>query len=36
LREFHDVILGHGAVPLDTLEELVRAFVAEKQVAAVN
>lgn len=36
LREFHDVILGHGAVPLDMLEELVRAFIAGKQAAAIN
>lgn len=30
LREFHDVILRQGAVPLDVLEELVEAWLNEK------
>ena len=31
LREFHDVILGSGAVPLDVLEELVETWVGNKK-----
>lgn len=31
LREFHDTVLVHGAVPLDTLEELVDTYIAEKK-----
>ena len=31
LREFHDAILVHGAVPLDTLEDLVDTYIAEKR-----
>ena len=30
LREFHDLILKNGALPLDMLEELVRSWVEEK------
>ena len=28
LRAFHDVVLGHGAVPLSVLEEQVRGYIA--------
>ncbi len=31
LREFHDAILVHGAVPLDTLEDLVDSYIAGKK-----
>lgn len=31
LREFHDVVLVHGAVPLKVLEELVDAYIQQKR-----
>ena len=31
IREFHDVVLANGAVPLDVLEELVADWVTEKK-----
>lgn len=34
LREFHDVILGGGALPLDVLEAEVEAWIAKKQSTA--
>jgi len=36
IREFHDVILGEGAVPLPVLEENVRHYLAEKTGAAAD
>jgi uncharacterized protein (DUF885 family) len=34
IREFHDVVLGSGAVPLDVLEKNVGQWIATKQSAA--
>jgi prolyl oligopeptidase len=31
IREFHDVVLRQGAVPLEVLEEMVNAWIAEKK-----
>ena len=31
LRDFHDVVLKNGAVPLALLEELINAYIEEKQ-----
>ena len=33
IREYHDVVLKNGAVPLEMLEELVKEWVSEKQSA---
>lgn len=33
IREFHDVVLKNGAVPLDVLESLVDAYIKDKQSA---
>jgi uncharacterized protein (DUF885 family) len=34
LRAFHDVVLGGGAVPLDVLEQSVKAWIKERQAAS--
>jgi uncharacterized protein (DUF885 family) len=31
IREFHAVVLENGSVPLDVLEELVNAYIAERR-----
>jgi uncharacterized protein (DUF885 family) len=31
VRQFHEVILGNGSVPLDVLEELVDRWIKSKQ-----
>ncbi|MGI9455436.1 MAG: DUF885 family protein [Aeoliella sp.] len=31
IRQFHDAVLGSGAVPLDVLEESVRAWIKATQ-----
>jgi len=31
IREYHDVILKNGPVPLNVLESFVNAYIAEKQ-----
>ncbi|MDB6165225.1 MAG: hypothetical protein JWQ83_365, partial [Lacunisphaera sp.] len=31
LREYHDLVLKDGAVPMDLLEENVRAWIAKKK-----
>jgi uncharacterized protein (DUF885 family) len=33
IRDFHDVVLKNGAVPLPILEELVDAYIAKKKAA---
>jgi uncharacterized protein (DUF885 family) len=33
IRDFHDVVLKNGAVPLPVLEELVNAYIAGKKAA---
>ena len=34
VREFHDVVLGHGAIPLKLLEANVRHWIAQKKASA--
>jgi len=34
IREFHDVVLKNGAVPLDTLEQLVDSYISSKKAKA--
>jgi uncharacterized protein (DUF885 family) len=34
VREFHDVVLGHGPVPLTVLSRLVRSWIADHQTGA--
>ena len=34
IREFHDQVLGQGALPLDILDARIRAWVAEKKTKA--
>jgi uncharacterized protein (DUF885 family) len=36
IREFHDVVIGSGAVPLDVLDGLVDKWIAEKKRSAVS
>jgi len=31
LPEFHDIVLGHGELPLDLLERLIDEYIAEHQ-----
>ena len=31
LREFHDLLIGSGAVPLDVLEEMVTRWISQQQ-----
>jgi uncharacterized protein (DUF885 family) len=31
LREYHDLVLKNGSVPMDLLEENVRAWIAQKK-----
>jgi len=32
LRQFHEVVLGNGSVPLDVLDELVDCWIRSKQI----
>jgi uncharacterized protein (DUF885 family) len=36
VREFHDVVIGQGAVPLDVLEKIVNAWIVQKESAVVS
>ena len=36
IREFHDRILGNGAVPLDILEKEIKNYVAAKKTSSAN
>jgi hypothetical protein len=36
IRQFHEVVLGNGSVPLDVLEELVIAGLSRSRLASVK
>ena len=31
IKEFHNIVIGNGSLPLEILEQLVDEFIAEKQ-----
>jgi uncharacterized protein (DUF885 family) len=31
IKEFHNIVIGNGAVPLEILEQLVDEYIAENQ-----
>ena len=36
VREFHDVVLGNGSLPLEVLEQQVQQYISKKQTAVKN